>query len=77
MISVLFVCANTVARGQMAEEYLKKFGAELFLAESAGLELSAPDPCVQRAMREDGIEVKRGATRSVFNTSSLCARGWK
>ena len=35
---VLFICVHNSARSQMAEEYLRKFAAERFEVESAGLE---------------------------------------
>ena len=37
---ILFVCIHNSARSQMAEAFLKKYGGDLFTAESAGIELT-------------------------------------
>lgn len=67
MNSVLFLCVHNSARSQMAEAYLKRFGGDLFLAESAGLEPGVLNPYVVRALREDGIEIEGKGTRSVMD----------
>ncbi len=41
---VLFLCIHNSARSQMAEAYLKKFGGDKFLVESAGLEAGKLNP---------------------------------
>ena len=67
MSSVLFLCVHNSARSQMAEAYLKKFGGDAVLAESAGLEPGKLNPYVVRALREDGIDISGKQTRSVFD----------
>ena len=52
--SVLFLCIHNSARSQMAEAYLSKFGAEHFIAESAGLEPGNLNPLAVEALQEDG-----------------------
>jgi len=37
---ILFVCIHNSARSQMAEAFLKKYGGDHFLVESAGFEPS-------------------------------------
>jgi len=63
---VLFICVHNSARSQMAEEYLRKFAAERFEAESAGLEPGQINPLVAEVMREEGIELAGKQTHSVF-----------
>ena len=64
---VLFVCIHNSARSQMAEAYLNHFGDGRFQAESAGLEPGTLNPRVVEVMREDGIDLSRNKTRSVFD----------
>lgn len=65
-IKVLFLCIHNSARSQMAEAYLKKFGGEIFLPESAGLEPGKLNPIVVEAMKEDGIDISGNKTKDVF-----------
>jgi arsenate reductase len=67
MRSVLFLCVHNSARSQMAEAYLKRFGGGVFMVESAGLEPGELNPCVVRALREDGIDISSRKTQSVFD----------
>ena len=67
MIKILFLCIHNSARSQMAEAYLKKFGADKFLAESAGLEAGALNPLAVEVMKEDGIDISSNKTKSVFD----------
>jgi arsenate reductase len=67
MISVLFLCVHNSARSQMAEAYLRKFGGEAFIVESAGLEPGKLNPYVVRALKEDGIDISSNRTQSVFD----------
>ena len=64
---VLFVCIHNSARSQMAEAYLNHFGDGRFQAESAGLEPGTLNPRVVEVMREDGIDLSRNKTKSVFD----------
>ena len=66
-IKVLFVCVHNSARSQMAEAYLNHFGEGRFEAESAGLEPGVLNPRVVRVMKEDGIDISRNQTKSVFD----------
>jgi arsenate reductase (thioredoxin) len=50
----------------MTEEYLRRFGGDLFQVESAGLEPGTLNPYVVRALREDGIDIAGKKTRDVF-----------
>ena len=67
MIRVLVICVHNSARSQMAEAYLKRLGADLFVAESAGLEPGPLNPHVVRALQEDGIDIAGKKTQSVFD----------
>jgi arsenate reductase (thioredoxin) len=66
MTKVLFLCVHNSARSQMAEAFLKKYGAGRFEAESAGLEPGKLNPFAVRAMAEIGIDLSRNTTKSVF-----------
>ncbi len=70
--SVLFLCIHNSARSQMAEAYLSKFGAAHFIAESAGLEPGTLNPLAVEALKEDGIDISKNATKDVFG---LAAQG--
>ena len=63
----LFICVHNSARSQMAEEYLRKFAADRFEAESAGLEPGTINPLVAEVMKEEGIDISRKKTNSVFD----------
>ena len=67
MISVLFICVHNSARSQMAEAYLRKLGGADFEAESAGMEPGTLNPYVVRALLEDGIDISKKKTQSVFD----------
>ena len=66
-IKVLFVCVHNSARSQMAEAYLKKFGGDRFVAESAGLEPGEINPFVVKVLAEDGIDISCNTSKSVFH----------
>jgi arsenate reductase len=51
----------------MAEAYLKKFGAEKFAVESAGLEAGTLNPLAIEVMKEDGIDISNNQTHDVFD----------
>ncbi|MBN1838286.1 MAG: arsenate reductase ArsC [Spirochaetales bacterium] len=63
---VLVICVHNSARSQMAEEYLRKFGAERFEVESAGLEPGAINPLAAEVMNEEGIDISDKKTNSAF-----------
>ncbi len=63
---VLFVCIHNSARSQMAEAYLNQLGADLFEAESAGLEPGTLNPLAVTVMKEEGIDISGNRTKDVF-----------
>ena len=65
--SVLFVCVHNSARSQMAETYLRTLGGDQFIAESAGLEPGKLNPNVVKVMAEEGIDISKNKTQSVFD----------
>ena len=65
-IKVLFLCIHNSARSQMAEAYLKKFGGNKFIVESAGLEAGKLNPLAVEVMQEDGIDISHNQTNDVF-----------
>jgi arsenate reductase len=66
-IKVLFLCIHNSARSQMAEAYLKKFGGEKFMVESAGLEAGILNPLAVEVMKEEGIDISGNSTKDVFD----------
>jgi arsenate reductase (thioredoxin) len=64
---ILFVCIHNSARSQMAEAFLKKYGGDLFEAESAGIEPGILNPNVFAVMREAGIDLTGKPTQAVFD----------
>ncbi len=64
---ILFVCIHNSARSQMAEAFLKKYGGDHFLVESAGLEPGAINPNVVTVMQEVGVDLSRKDTQAVFD----------
>jgi arsenate reductase (thioredoxin) len=67
MIKVLFICVHNSARSQIAETYLNHFGYGKFIAESAGLEAGILNPFVIDSMKEDGFDISKNKTKSVFD----------
>jgi len=58
MKKILFVCVENAGRSQMAEAFAKKFGADRFIASSAGNKPAEKiNPIVVEAMREKGIDI--------------------
>ena len=53
----IFLCTGNSARSQMAEAFLRKYGADQFEAYSAGLEPKGLNPLTVRVMDEIGIDV--------------------
>ena len=66
-IKVLFVCIHNSARSQMAEAYLNLLAGERFEAFSAGIEPGALNPFAVEVMKEDGIDISKNETKSVFD----------
>lgn len=64
---VLFLCVHNSARSQMAEAYLKKFGGNNFIPDSAGLEKGKLNPLAVEVMKEDGIDISGNSTKDVFD----------
>jgi arsenate reductase len=52
---VLFLCTGNLARSQMAEAFLRKYGGESFEAHSAGLKTKGLNPYTIQEMEEIGI----------------------
>jgi len=51
----------------MAEAFLRHYGGEDYIAESAGLEPTSLDPYVVEAMKERGIDISGQEAKSVFD----------
>ena len=64
--TVLIVCVHNSARSQMAEEFFRKYGGDLFEVESAGIEPGALNPFVVEALKEERIDITGKQTRSAF-----------
>ncbi|QTA83574.1 Arsenate reductase [Desulfonema limicola] len=65
-IKVVFICVHNSARSQIAEAYLKSIGKDMFEVQSAGLEPTQINPFVVEAMKEEGIDLSKKQTQSVF-----------
>ncbi len=64
--NVLFICVHNSARSQMAEEYMRKFAADRFEVESAGLEPGRINPLAAEVLREEGMDITHKKTNNVF-----------
>src|SRR5215467_12418221 len=64
---VLFVCWENSGRSQMAEAFIREYGSDFFVAESAGFEPGELDPNVVHVMSEIGVDVNEDRTQSVFD----------
>jgi arsenate reductase (thioredoxin) len=62
---VLFLCIGNSARSQMAEAFLRKYGADRFEAHSAGLEPKEINPLTIQVMKEAGIDVSGQRSKGV------------
>ena len=66
-LKVLIICQHNSGRSQIAEAYLEKIGGDRIHVESAGLEPAATvNPLVVEVMREEGFDLSRKKTQSVF-----------
>ena len=63
---VLFICVHNGGRSQMCEALLKRYAADRFDAQSAGLEPGELNPLAVEAMAEVGIDISQNKTKSVF-----------
>ena len=66
-LKILTICIHNSARSQMAEEYLRLYGGDLFDVQSAGIEPGQINPIVTKLLLEDGIDIAGKSTRSVFD----------
>lgn len=62
---VVFLCGHNAARSQMAEGFLRAYGGDRFIAESAGTVASALHPLAIHAMREVGIDITAQRSKSI------------
>jgi arsenate reductase len=51
----------------MAETFLNILGGHQFLAESAGFEPQPLNPLVVEVMKEDGLDISKNKSKSVFD----------
>lgn len=64
---VLVICVHNSARSQMGEEYIRKYGGDIFEVESAGLEPGELNPLVVDVLKEEGIDITGKKTQSAFD----------
>lgn len=64
---ILFICVHNSARSQMAEAFTRKFAGDRFEVESAGLEPGEINPLVIKVMEEEGFDLSKKETQSVFD----------
>src|SRR5687768_9498006 len=69
---VLFLCAHSSARSQMAEAFLRAFAGERFEIQSAGTLATRVHPLAIAAMRELGIDITQQESKSVDDVGE----GW-
>ncbi|HHP7236775.1 MAG TPA: arsenate reductase ArsC [Desulfobacterales bacterium] len=64
---VLFICRHNSGRSQIAEAYLRRYFADDFEIESAGLApAESVNPLVVKVMKEEGIDLSDKKPQSVF-----------
>lgn len=66
MKTVLFICTHNSARSQMAEAFLNKLCGERFSAESAGVNPTALNPYVVKAMAEVDIDLSTHRSKNIL-----------
>jgi len=64
---VLFICVHNSARSQLAEAFMNAIGGGAYLAESAGFEPREINPLVIEAMAEEGLDISKNRSKSVFD----------
>jgi arsenate reductase len=62
---VIFVCTHNSARSQMAEGMLRAWGADRFIAFSAGTEATRVRPEAIRVMDEIGIDISQQVSKTL------------
>ncbi len=62
---VLFLCTGNSARSQMAEAFLRKYGSDMFVAYSAGLDPKGVHPMTVQVLEEKGINLENHHSKSV------------
>jgi arsenate reductase len=68
MKKVLFICIHNSARSQIAEALLKKYGGDLFEAESGGFEKGTLNPYAIRVLQqEEDIDISNNSVDSLFD----------
>ena len=72
MKRVLFLCSHNAARSQMAEGFLRAYGADRFAVESAGTKATELHPLAVRVMREAGVDIAMQRSKSVDDVGE----GW-
>ena len=72
MKRVLFLCSHNAARSQMAEGFLRAYGADRFAVESAGTKATELHPLAVRVMREAGVDIGMQRSKSVDDVGE----GW-
>ncbi|HEY8648210.1 MAG TPA: arsenate reductase ArsC [Candidatus Limnocylindria bacterium] len=69
MQRIVFLCGHNAARSQMAEGFLRAYGGDRFIAESAGTIASELHPLAVRAMAEIDIDISAHRSKSVEDLS--------
>jgi arsenate reductase (thioredoxin) len=62
---VLFLCTGNSARSQMAEAFLRTYGADRFDSYSAGLFAKGINPLTIKVMQEIGIDISQQSSKNV------------
>lgn len=62
---VLFLCTGNSCRSQMAEGFLRAYGADRYEAYSAGIKPSVVNPLAVAVMREVGIDISAHRSKDV------------
>jgi len=62
---VLFLCTGNSCRSQMAEGFLRTYGAEAYEAHSAGIDPTIVNPLAIQVMKEVGIDISQQHSKSV------------
>lgn len=66
MKKVLFVCVENAGRSQIAEAFARKYGADRFIASSAGNKPAEKiNPVVVEVMKEKGIDISNNKPKLI------------